>query len=116
MAPGARTPEELDGMLEDAFVVRDPRAVTELFESEALLVDDGAREARGAREIAYWAAEAWSRGLTYVGAEPRVLQARDTALVLTRRGIAVARRDQDRAWHYAITLLATEHRRTKEEP
>jgi hypothetical protein len=115
MGPEARTPEELDALLEDAFVVRDRRAVAALFESEALLVDGAAREARGAREIASWATETWSRDLTYLGAAPRVLQACDTALVLTPQGIGVARRRDDRAWRYAIALLATEHRRTKEE-
>jgi hypothetical protein len=114
MKPGARTPEELDALLEDAFVVRDRRAIAALFESEALLVDGAASEARGVREIASWAKETWSRGLTYVGAPPRVLQAGDTALVLTPQGIGVARRRDDRAWRYTITLLATEHRRTKE--
>ena len=115
MGPGARTPEELDALLEDAFVVRDHRALAALFESEALLVHGAAREARGAREIASWATETWSSGLTYVGTPPRVLQAGDTALVLTPQGIGVARRRDDRAWRYAIALLSTEHRRTKEE-
>ncbi len=115
MEPGARTPEELDALLEDAFVVRDRGAVASLFEREGLLVDDAAREARGAREIAGWASETWTRGLTYLGAERRVLQAGDTALVLTPQGIGVARRRDDRAWRYAIALLTTAHRRTKEE-
>lgn len=114
MTTGARTPEELDALLEDAFVVRDRRAVAALFEHEALLVDAAAREARTAREIAIWATEAWSRGLTYVCAAPQVLQAGDTALVLTPQGIGVARR-HDRSWRYAIALLETEHRRAKEE-
>jgi hypothetical protein len=115
MRPGARTPEELDALLEDAFVVRDRRAVTALFESEALLVDSATGEARGAHAIARWATQAWTRGLTYVGAEPRVLQAGDTALVLTRQGFGVARRHHDRAWRYAIALLETEHEQAKEE-
>lgn len=116
MHRGARTPEELDTLLEDAFVVRDRLAVAGLFEREALLVDGAARETRGADEIAGWATERWSRGLTYVGTRPRVLQAGDTALVLTRRGLAVAQRRDGRSWRYAIALLAAEHLRTKEEP
>lgn len=115
MRPGAQSPDELDALLEDAFVLRDREAVAALFESEALLVDAAARQARGAREIASWATDVWSCGLTYVGAEPRVLQARDTALVLTSDGIGVARRDADHAWRYAIALLATKHQRPKEE-
>jgi hypothetical protein len=115
MRPGARTPEELDALLEDAFVVRDGRAVAALFEREALLVHGGAGEARGAREIASWATETWRLGLTYVAAEPRVLQAGDTALVLTPEGIGVARRRDDHAWRYAVALLSFDHTTAKEE-
>jgi ketosteroid isomerase-like protein len=114
MRSAARTPEELDALLEDAFVVRDRRAVAALFESEALLVDAAAGEARGAREIARWATQTWRRGVTYLAAEPRVLQAGDTALVLTPEGISVARHD-DRGWRYAIALLSLGHATAREE-
>jgi ketosteroid isomerase-like protein len=114
MRSGARTPEELDALLEDAFVVRDRRAVAALFESEALLVDAAAGEARGAREIASWATQTWRRGLTYLAAKPRVLQAGETALVLTAEGISVARHD-DRGWRYAIALLSLDHATAREE-
>jgi hypothetical protein len=115
MRSGARTPEELDALLEDAFVVRDRRAVAALFESDAIVVDGAAEAARGACAIATWATDMWSRGLTYVGAAPRVLQASDTALVLMPGGIGVARRRDDRAWRYAIALLSLDHTATKEE-
>jgi hypothetical protein len=59
--------------------------------------------------------ETWMRGMTYVAAEPRVLQARDAALVLTPEGIAVARRHDDRVWRYAIALLSLDRTTTKEE-
>jgi ketosteroid isomerase-like protein len=114
MRSGARTPEELDALLEDAFVVRDRRAVAALFESEALLVDAAAGEARGAREIASWATQTWTRGVTYLAAEPRVLQAGDTALVLTPEGISVARY-ADRGWRYAIALLSLDHATEREK-
>jgi hypothetical protein len=115
MRTGARTPEELDALLEDAFVVRDRRAVTALFESEALLVDAAAGEARGARQIADWATQTWRRGLTYLAAQPRVLQADDTALVLTAKGISVARRHDERGWRYAIALLSLDHATAREK-
>jgi ketosteroid isomerase-like protein len=115
MRPRARTPEELDALLEDAFVLRDRRAVAVLFESDALLVDAAAGQARGAGEIASWATETWRRGVTYAAAEPCVLQAGDTALVLTPDGIAVAHRHDDRAWRYAIALLSLDHTTAKEE-
>src|SRR5215218_5688025 len=115
MRPRARTPDELDPLLEDAFVLRDRRALAALFESDALVCDATAGQARGAGEIASWATETWKRGITYVAAEPRVLQAGETALVLTRDGIAVARRHDDRAWRYAIALLPFDHTTAKEE-
>jgi hypothetical protein len=85
-----------------------------LFESEALLVDAAAGEARGASEIASWATQTWRRGVTYLAAEPRVLQAGDTALVLTAAGISVARHG-DRGWRYAIALLSLDHATEREE-
>ena len=48
MTAGALTPEELDTLLEDAFVVCDAAAVPELFEAHALLAAGGAASARGA--------------------------------------------------------------------
>jgi hypothetical protein len=115
MRSGAQTPEELDALLEDAFVVRDRRAVAALFENQALLVDAAAGEARSAREIANWATQAWKRGVTYIATESRVLQAGGTALVLTSEGIGVARRHDDRDWRYAIALVSLDHRTAKEE-
>ena len=108
MRPRARTPDELDALLEDAFVLHDRRAVAALFESDALLVDAAAGQARGAGEIASWATETWKRGATYAAAEPCVLQAGDTALVLTPDGIAVARRYDHYVWRYAIALLSVD--------
>jgi ketosteroid isomerase-like protein len=115
MRPGARTADELEALLEDAFVLRDRRALVALFESDALVVDAAAGKARGSAEIASWATETWKRNLTYVAAEPRVHQAGDTALILTAEGIAVARRRDNRAWRYAIALLAVDHATAKEE-
>lgn len=113
--PRARTPDELAALLEDAFVLRDRRAVAALFESGALLVDAAAGQARGADEIACWATQTWKRGMTYAAAHPRVLQAGDTALVLTRDGIAVAHRHDHCTWRYAIALLSVDHTTAKEE-
>ncbi len=115
MRPRARTPEELDVLLEDAFVVRDCDAVVALFESYAIVADGAAQEARGVREIASWAEQAWSSGLTYVAGASRVLQARDTALVVTPHGIGVAERDGNRGWRYAIALVSFDQTTAKEE-
>ena len=109
MRPGARTPEELEALLEDAFVIRDREAIAALFERHAILVmGDVAPAARGGDEIVRAAAEMWARDLTYFAAPRRVLQARDTALVLAEQGINVLRRGDDRTWRYAIALLGTD--------
>ena len=114
MRQGARTPEELEALLEDAFVVRDREALAELFEDGAVLVRDR-REVRGGDEIGRWAREMWARDRTYLADPRRVLQARDTGLVLTRHGINVVRRGSDGAWRYAIALLSRDDATTEEE-
>jgi Domain of unknown function (DUF4440) len=109
VSAGARTPEELETLLEDAFVVRDHDAIARLFEAAAVLVTAGApHEARGAQEIARVATEMWGRDRTYLADPRRVLQAHDTALVLTRRAINVVRRGGDGTWRYAISLLGSD--------
>lgn len=119
MAPvrqGARTPEELDALFEDAFVLRDRGALASLFEPRALLVAVGLTgEVRGSEEIALSASALWSRDFVYVADPRRVVQARDIALVLGTQGTSVVRRGADGAWRFAISLL-TNHPPTEEEP
>ena len=106
MGPGARTPEELETLLEDAFVLRDGAALAPLFEAGAVLAaGDGPRETRGRAAIGRLTAALWARDRTYVADPRRVLQVRDTALVVGRWGIHVVRRGGDGAWRYAISLL-----------
>ncbi len=107
MTEGARTPEELEALFEDAFVLRDPGAVAPLFEARALLVAGrGMGEARGSEEIARSASGLWSRDLAYVADPKRVIQAHDVALVLATHATSVVRRGADGAWRYAISLLS----------
>ena len=107
MRSGARTPEELETLLEDAFVIRDGEALARLFGEGAVLVaDHGGWEARGADEIARLARAMWAHDQTYLADPRRVLQARTTGLVVTRHGINVVRRGTDGAWRYAIALLS----------
>jgi len=115
MRPGARTPEELETLFEDAFVTRDRAALAQLFEDGAVLVGGGPVEARGGEQIAGFAATMWEGGHTYVADPQRVLQARDTALVVATQGINVVRRGSDGRWRYAISLLSLDHTTTKEE-
>jgi hypothetical protein len=106
MGPGAQTPEELETLFEDAFVLRDRGALAQLFEAGAVLgAARGAREVRGGEQIARLAAAMWERDYTYLADPHRVLQARDTALVVGGRGINVVRRGGDGGWLYAISLL-----------
>jgi Domain of unknown function (DUF4440) len=112
---GARTPEELEALFEDAFVLRDPAALEPLFETHALLYAAGVTgEVRGSEEIALSAPALWSRNLTYVADPWRVVQAHDLALVLAQQGMSVVRRGADGTWRYAISLLAI-CQRPKEE-
>lgn len=116
MQHGARTPEELETLFEDAFVVRDPDALGALFEEGALLVAaDGRQEARGTREIAQSATAIWESDRTYVADPSRVLQSRNTALVVAAGAINVMRRGDDGVWRYAIAVL-TANEPTKEQP
>jgi hypothetical protein len=105
MKTGASTPEELESLLEDAFVMGDHEALVALFERGAVLAAGGASDARGGREIAQSTAAMCGRGYRYLADPRRVLQARDTALVVAERGLGVMRLGRDRRWRYAISLL-----------
>lgn len=83
MTPGARTPEELDTLLEDAFIANDRAALDELLEPGAVLI-----------------------GSAHVASPSNVLQARDTALLVGEHSISVAVR-RDGRWRFAIALLDT---------
>jgi len=105
---GARTPEELETLLEDAFVLRDQEALTQLLEPGAVLHGPGSLQARGREQVIGALMETWNQQRTYV-ADPRsVFQARDTALILSGRAINVVRRNHA-SWRYAILLLADGH-------
>jgi hypothetical protein len=110
MTGGARTPEDLETLLEDAFVLRSGEMMAELFEDGAVLVaDDGTREARGQEEIALLARQIWQRNRTYLAEPRRIVQAGNMALIMTQHGANVVRRGTDGAWRYAIALLSQDH-------
>ena len=59
----ARTPEELETLLEDAFTVRDGTAVASLFEARGIVVPGGGlEEARGSQQIQRLATTMWDLG------------------------------------------------------
>ena len=66
MGAGARTPEELETLLEDAFVVHDLQALAQLFQPGAMLVTDRLPEARGRRQITQVAAQLWDSKRRYL--------------------------------------------------
>lgn len=103
-------------MLEDAFVTHDREALTELFEEQAVLVPGaGRQQARGSEEIARLAEAMWHADRTYVAEPRRVLQARDTALVVSEGSVNVVHRGSDGAWRYAISLLSLVHDQKEEQ-
>ena len=112
MKAGGRTPEELDTLFEDAFVVRDPTRLCSLFCDGAVLASStGGLESRGGEAIGHAAAELWGRDRTYVAGGGRVLRARDLALVSSGEAVHVACRGPDGAWRIAICLLHINQRR-----
>ena len=70
MRRGARTPEDLETLLEDTFLLRSSAAIAELFEDGAVLVADGTREVHGQEEIVRLARQMWQRNRSYL-ADPR---------------------------------------------
>ncbi len=97
-------------MLEDAFVMRDDEALAELFDEAAVLdASQRQRQARGRAEIRRLADVLCRGNRTYVAQPRRVLQARETALVVADNAINVARLGGDGAWRYTISLLSLEH-------
>jgi hypothetical protein len=113
----ARTPEELETLLEDSFVLCDHHALAQLFHPGAILVPGGGLpEARGHRQITQVATQLWDAERLYLADPRRVLQARDTALVLAGRATNVARRARDGSWRYAISLLDLEKTTTTKQP
>ena len=101
-------------LFEDAFVTRDEEALGRLFEEEAVLVADGFAEVRGIQEIGRFATAIWEGDRTYLADPRRILQSRDTALLVADGTLNVARRGPDGAWRFAISLLALTET-TKEE-
>lgn len=100
---GACTPEELEMLLEDAFVTRDREMLAGLFEGRAVVATGGEGPVRGGDAVTRLVA-AWEGGGTYIADPLRVVQARDIALILGTWAINVARRGRDGAWRYAIAV------------
>jgi hypothetical protein len=116
MTAGARTPEELDCLLEDAFVLRDRAVAGTLFDDRAVLLDARGAEARGGEAIGRVLAELWTHDRTYVARPRRVLQARDLALLVSDAAVHVLRRSADGTWRAAMSLLHLDPSIRSEDP
>jgi len=103
---GGETPEELETLLEDALLLRDAHAAARLFEAGSLLVTgEGSEYVRGRTAVLQVASRLCQNGSGYVADPRRVLQTRDTALLLGGSVIHVARRGPDGAWRFAISVF-----------
>jgi ketosteroid isomerase-like protein len=110
MSTAARTPEELDELLEDAFVLRDNAAFDALFDAGAVLADKNGMEARGRAAISRGLVALSQRDWTYIARTRHVLRTGRTALVVADGAIHVLRRGRDGAWRAAISLPPSRRR------
>jgi hypothetical protein len=99
---GARTPEELETLLEDALMTRDRVGLAALFETGSTLAAGTDWLARGGEESARRALALWDAGRPYLADPQHVVVARDLALVVGERGANVVRRDREGVWRFAI--------------
>lgn len=78
----------------------------ELFGEQAVLIaEPGGVEARGADQIARLTPALCDRRDAYLAEPRRIVQARDTTLVVTAHAINVIRRGCDGKWRYAISII-----------
>jgi hypothetical protein len=101
------TPEELETMLEDAFLTWEYAVLSELFEKGAVvLARPDHRPARGIGAVTRRVVTTWEQGST-LSAVPGPLCGRgDTALDFGDETLAVMRRGGDRRWRYSICVFS----------
>ena len=104
MAAGAASPEELEGMLEDACLLNDISFLPSLFEVDAVLLARGTSQVRGCPAIADVIIDQLRNGGSYVAAPNLVMQSGPLALIISDAATSVARRRLD-GWHYVISRL-----------
>jgi hypothetical protein len=102
---GAASPEELETLLEDAFLLHDQQALPGLFAGHAVLSSaDGRPDAHGRSDIARRIGAIWDQGGGYLSHAPRVVQAGPTALILAGPAVHVVNRSGG-SWRYLISCL-----------
>jgi hypothetical protein len=104
MSAGAASPEELEGMLEDACLVNDTSFLPNLFDVDAVLLARGTNQVRGRPAITNVISSQLRQGGSYVAAPQLVMQSGPLALIISDAAISVARRNLD-GWHYLISWL-----------
>jgi hypothetical protein len=103
---GAASPEELETLLEDAFVLADIDVLRRLFDRGAVLLSGGRhRVARGHAEIADVAAEMVRAGSSYISDPREIVHGTGIALTIGGNAINVMRRGADRSWRYVISVI-----------
>lgn len=103
---GARTPEELEALLEDTLLLGDLVALAALFEDGAAFVVGGQPAVRGSEKIARRALATWRDEDGYVAHAQSPIQARDIGLIVADRGLNVMRRGTDGMWRYVLLYLS----------
>jgi hypothetical protein len=101
---GPASPEELEGMLEDACLLNDASLLPSLFDVDAVLLVGGRSQVRGRSAIAEVIIDELQAGGSYVAAPQLVMQSGGLALIISGGATSVARRSLD-GWHYAISRL-----------
>jgi hypothetical protein len=104
MMIGARTPEDLETLLEDALLMRCDGTLADLFTEDVVLAIQHRSPARGRWEAARLALATWESDHSYVANPLRVVQSRDLVLVVSSHSINVARRNATGDWQYVIVL------------
>jgi hypothetical protein len=102
---GAASPEELETLLEDAFLIHDQESLTELFAGHAVLSSaHGGPDARGRPDITRRIGGIWEQGGSYLAHAPHIVQTGPTALVLAGQAVHVVTRSGG-SWRYLISWL-----------
>jgi hypothetical protein len=104
MPADAASPEELEGMLEDACLLNDTSFLPSLFDVDAVLLARGTSQVHGRSAIANVIIDQLRDGGSYVAAPHLVMQSGPLALIISDAATSVARRSLD-GWHYVISRL-----------
>jgi hypothetical protein len=97
MALAGSTPEELETLLEDAFLQQDVRAIAELFEAGGVLLTGS--------DVWQAASALCGQRFSFLANARLICRADDTAILLGTNAISVARRGRDGYWRFLFCYL-----------